>query len=87
MSGLGYELVLGEAAVFRLVAASKAEQRRIGRLLDRIKAEPFWKGDLRESDTEGRIHEIVLDGDWLVTFWTDHAAREVRVVRIEEVDD
>lgn len=87
MSGLGYELVLSEAAVFRLVAASKAGQRRIGRLLDRIKSEPFQAGDLHESDADGRVHEIVLDGDWLVTFWTDHAAKEVRVVRIEEVND
>ncbi|MGH8018837.1 MAG: hypothetical protein ACREIA_11175 [Opitutaceae bacterium] len=82
-----YELVLSEAAAMALVAASRTEQRRLSALLDRLKADPFRRGDLQERDAQGRANEIWVEGDWIVTYWPDHAVREMRVVRIEQVED
>ncbi|MBL9189287.1 MAG: hypothetical protein JNK23_17525 [Opitutaceae bacterium] len=82
-----YELVLHEDAARRLVAASRAEQRRVGMILERLKSAPSRAGDLQEHDKNGRINEVVVDGDWLVTFWVDHAGREIRVMRIESAED
>ncbi len=82
-----YALVLHEEAARRLAAASRPEQRRLGSILDGLKDAPFRKGDLQERDGLGRDNEILVDGDWLVTFWVDHAVREIRVVRVESADD
>ena len=33
------------------------------------------------------MNEVKLLGEWLVTFWTDHAVREIRVVDLERPED
>ncbi len=82
-----YALVLHEDAARRLAIASRAEQRRLGTILDGLKTAPFRKGDLQERDGHGRTNEVLVDGDWLVTFWVDHAVREIRIVRVESAED
>ena len=56
-------------------------------VLDELKGSPFRKGDLQEQDARGRANEILVAGDWLVTFWVDHAVREIRIVRLESAED
>ena len=82
-----YELVLSEAAAEVLVRASRSVQRRLAVVLDEVKGEPFRPGDLRERDAQGRLNEVLVVGDWLVTYWPDHAVRELRVVRLEHIGD
>ncbi len=48
---------------------------------------PFRKGDFQQSDTTGRVNEVVLLGDWLVTYWSDHAVAQIHVVNLERVED
>jgi hypothetical protein len=81
-----YELVLSEAAAMTLAMAPRAEQRRLAVILDDVKAAPFRRGDLQERDAQGRVHEVLVVGDWLVTYWPDHAVRELRVMRLEQVE-
>lgn len=68
-------------------AASRVEQRRLAVVLDELKAHPFRPGDMQERDARGRLHELLVDGDWVVTYWPDHAAREVRVITLESAED
>ena len=82
-----YELVLSEAAAITLASAARPEQRKLATILDRVKAAPFRSGDLQEHDSQGRTNEVRIEGDWLVTHWRDDAAREMRVVRLERVDE
>lgn len=56
-------------------------------ILDDLKSTPFRRGDLQKRDAIGRNHEILVDGDWLITFWCDHGVREIRIVRLELVED
>ena len=52
------------------------------------KAEPLRAGDnFRQRDEAGRLNEVVLLDDWLVTFWSDHSVCEVRVVNLEQIED
>jgi hypothetical protein len=70
-----------------LVVASRSDQRRLALILDAVKAAPFRSGDFRERDFQGRVNEVLLVDDWLVTYWPDHAVREVRIVRLERVEE
>lgn len=86
----GYERVLSEAAAKALAPGSRGAQRKLAVMLDNVKAAPFRPGDLQERDTQGRVNEVVEVvevGDWLVTYWPDHAVRELRIVRLERVED
>lgn len=83
----GYELVLSEAAAKAFATAARSTQRKLAVILDDVKITPFRPGDLQERDTQGRVNEVIVAGDWLVTYWPDHAARELRIVRLERVED
>ena len=83
----GYERVLSEAAAKPLATAGRGAQRTLALILDDVKAALFRPGDLQERDTQGRVNEVVVGGDWLVTYWPDHAVRELRIVRLERVED
>lgn len=82
-----YEPVFSEAAAKTLATAPRVEQRRLAVILDEMKVAPLRPGDLQESDAHGRVHEVIVVGDWLVTYWPDHAVRELRIVRLERVED
>jgi len=79
--------VLSEGAAMTLATAARDTQRKLAVILDDMKAGPFRSGDLQERDTQGRVNELFVVGDWLVTDWPDHAARELRIVRLERVED
>jgi hypothetical protein len=68
------EVILHERAWPALAATRGADTRRLLARLDEVKAEPFRWGDFQQLDSSGRINEVVLLGDWLLTFWSDHAA-------------
>lgn len=82
-----YEVILHARAWDTLTATRGAEQRRLLAILDEIKAAPFRAGDFKQRDETGRFNEVVLLGEWLVTFWSDHTTREIRIVNLERVED
>jgi hypothetical protein len=82
-----YAMVLNQGAVMRLVGASRREQRILADTMEALKADPFCVGDFQERDTKDRINEVTLVGDWLITYWSDHAARKIRIIEIEHIED
>jgi len=52
-----------------------------------LKASPFRTGDFQQRDSTGRTNEILLLGEWLVTFRSDHAVCEIHTVKLERVED
>ncbi|MBL9200038.1 MAG: hypothetical protein JNL39_05995 [Opitutaceae bacterium] len=44
---------------------------------------PFAPGDYREPGLTGREYEVRLQDELIVTWWVDHAVKEVRIVRLE----
>ncbi len=55
-------------------------------VLTRLRLQPFLQGDYREPDDTGRTNEVVLAGNVLVFFWSDHAAKTVRVTKVDFID-
>ncbi len=84
MSPYGY--ALGDEAVHAFTALPAKSRRKILRACEHLARYPRQPGDYREHDSTGRIFELKLFDDLLLTWWVDHATREVRVVRIERVD-
>jgi len=82
-----YEVVLHERAWAALVTAKSAERRWVLLRLDELKKTPSREGDFKQRDESGRVNEVAVLGDWIVTFWTDHAVAEIRVVSLERVED
>lgn len=82
-----YEVILHAQAWGMLAAAKESDKKRLLRLFDEVRIAPFRTGDYRQSDDTGRINEVVLLDDWLVTFWSDHAVHKIHVVNLEEIQD
>lgn len=82
-----YEIILHPQAWTTLAAVNRQERHRLRAILDDLAIDPFRSGDFQQRDIAGRRHEVVVFGDWLVTFWVDHAVREIRIVALESVED
>ena len=70
-----YEVILHAQAWHMLAATKGTARRRLLDILNQVASDPFRVGDLQQLDPDGRINEVLLLGDWLVTFWSDHAVR------------
>lgn len=81
-----FEVVLRRAAAQDAGRLTRRQRHAIEAFLDHLARFPATAGDFREPDDLGRAHEGKLVEGAVVTWWVDHAAREVRVVEIEAVD-
>ncbi len=82
----GYTYTLGEAAVHAFAQLPARQRARLLRTFDSLARLPHQEGDYRETGSSKRIYEVKLIDETLVTWWTDHAAKEVCIVRIEPVE-
>ena len=65
---------------------TKREREMILRFLDSLAADPWKGGDYQEQDEAGRPVQIRLVGRFALTYWADHAVKEVKVTKIEKAD-
>lgn len=47
--------------------------------------DPYRTGDFRQYTLEGREIEVAVVGRYIVGYWSDHAVKQVRVVKLEQV--
>lgn len=66
--------------------ARRRDQELIFQKPAQLEQDPFRSGDYPSHDTIGRVVQTLIVGRCAVTFWTDHAVCEVRVVKIEPPD-
>lgn len=52
----------------------------------RLVRQPSLPGDFEAPADDGRVHQVKIVGDWLVSYWPDHAVREVRLSAIERIE-
>lgn len=71
-------------AVFH--SARKSERKVLLDFFDRLARTPSTQSDWVVRDSTGRANYQMAVGRFLVTFWTDDSAREIRVVRIDRID-
>ncbi|MBA3832660.1 MAG: hypothetical protein H0X34_12370 [Chthoniobacterales bacterium] len=80
-----YRLVLESAVLHFVLARRLAERRFIIRTFDALAADPYRHGDYQEKTSAGREMEVILIGKYIITYWADHAVKELRIVRAEIV--
>ena len=78
-----YQAVLNWASLEFAVQADEATFAAIERWVQRIEQMPTAGGDYTEHDDTGRELQVAVLSTVAITYWTDHAALEIRVLRIE----
>lgn len=81
-----YRAVADQETLDFLFACTPKDRQTLAQLLRGLASNPFQPGDFEEADSVGRPVQIKLFGVFLVTFWPGHAAKEIRVVRVQKVD-
>lgn len=82
---ISYSYVLAETAgefAFRL---PRREQQRLAKICRLLASLPSTEGDYVTKDHTGRALQNLLVDDWVVTYWADHAVKELRITEIVQV--
>lgn len=83
-SPLKYEPVFAEDVLEHFVQLPRRRQRHVGQLARQLANPPFVRSDYATLDAQGRRMEHLLMGDFVFSYWLDHANREVRIVEITD---
>ena len=78
-----YDYVLSRAAAHVVLGCAKRLRQEILAELERLAREPFSEPDLVEAGPSGRNYAIRVSERIILTYWVDHAIKEVRVIRVE----
>lgn len=65
---------------------NQADRHHILSFLESLANHPERAGDYSEKDDAGRLVQIKIIGDYALTYWADHAVKEVKVTKIEKAD-
>lgn len=81
MSLAHFDFALSGAAVRFFTHADADDQSELLELFRFLAAHPAHTGDFAVL-REGRLNQVSQHGRFLVTYWPDHAARELRVTEL-----
>ncbi len=83
---LPYEFAISGEASRLLFGSSNRIRAKAEDVFDILARHPLTKGDFEEEAPSGRIHQVKVFDNLIVTYWTDHAVREIRIIRCEVVE-
>lgn len=84
---MSYKVFIEEKAV-DVVAATRGQQRKgLKEFIRSLGYNPFTEDDFPEIDNTGREVYTKLVGAYAVTYWSDHAVKEVKVLEIIKADE
>ena len=78
----GWKFVLDEQAFDFFRAARGAERHAPLRAFAELRAHPNLEGVWQSRDDHGREVEVGVFGKFLIQYWDDFLAKELRIVRI-----
>jgi len=79
-----YSLVFSESAADFILALPPRRRRKVRNSAGRLANDPFVRSDYSIPDDSGRGIDHLLIEDFVFAYWVDHAAREVRIVDIDD---
>lgn len=81
-----YEIFLRSEAIVALRAIRPSARAVVSKFIDSLATEPFSEGDYSVKDHAGRDIHIKVVAEWAVTFWSDHPAKEIKIIDIRSAD-
>jgi hypothetical protein len=81
-----YEVVAPFSRLAAFHSASKRERKSLLLFFDKLARQPSLETEWTLIDHTGRTNFQIAVGRFLVTYWPDHAVREIRIVRLELID-
>ena len=81
-----YNVFLRFEAIEALKSIRGKQRKSVSDFIDFLQDNPNAKGDYTERDDTDREIEMKVLGQYVVTFWADHAVRELKVVDIRRAD-
>jgi len=82
----GWKFVLDEQAFAFFQTARGAERQALIRAFEELRTHPTAEGDWQSRDDHGRDVEVGVFGKFLIHYWDDFLAKELRIVRIARRD-
>lgn len=79
-----YALVFSESAADFILVLPPRRRRKVRDSVGRLAKDPFLRSDYSIPDDLGRGIDHLLIDDFVFAYWVDHAAREVRIVDIDD---
>ncbi len=71
-----------EQAALTILAADEDDRRELLDVCDELTRSPGRRGAEQVIDEAGRANEVVYTARFRVTYWADHAAKEVRIMDV-----
>jgi len=81
-----YEVYLRTEAFEFLRQRHTDERNRLLRLLHELGQDPYRKGDFFERDLSGREIQVLIFQRYAISYWADHAVKELKVIDIRYAD-
>ena len=81
-----YEIVAPLTVYEVLRSMPRSDRRRVEDFLHRLTRQPSLPGHFEVPAEDGRTHQAKAVGNWLVSYWSDHSAREIRLSGIERIE-
>jgi hypothetical protein len=82
---LAYAYAVDES-VLQVFAACKGRDRsELLRIFEQLSNNPFQQGDFTQKTASLRELQVKRLGKWLVTYWPDHGACELRIVDVRRL--
>jgi hypothetical protein len=78
--------VLISIEVLQLERPSRGDRDLMLSFLASLEKDPSRRGDYEELDEVGRPVQIKVLGKIAITYWTDHAVKEIKVTKVEKAD-
>lgn len=84
MSTGGYRPAFSEGAAEFLFELPPRRRRKAVSLVRQLAANPHVRSDYVLTDDSGRPVDHILIEDFVIAYWLDHGAREIRIVDIDD---
>jgi hypothetical protein len=81
-----YEVYLRTEAFEFLRHRHPDERNRLLRLLHELGQDPYRRGDFAEREQSGRDIEVLIFRRYAISYWADHAVKELKVIDIRFAD-
>jgi hypothetical protein len=81
-----YEVYLRAEAFEFLRRRHGDERSRLLRLLHELGRDPYRRGDFSERDLSGRDVQVLIFQRYAISYWADHAVKELKVIDVRYAD-